>query len=73
MATPTPNPTTTEPVPLEKVPTQKPTTTPTEKAPEAQTSKPTKLAKTGTNVEIAAVLVIVIAAIGAVIYIFPIS
>lgn len=54
-------------------PTQKPTTTPTAKAPEAQTSKPTKLAKTGTNAEIAAVLVIVIAAIGAVIYIFSIS
>lgn len=71
--TPAPNPTTTEPVPLEKVPTQRPTTTPTAKAPEAQTSKPTKLAKTGTNAEIAAVLVIVIAAIGAVIYIFSIS
>lgn len=71
--TPAPNPTTTEPVPLEKVPTQKPTTTPTAKAPEAQTSKPTKLAKTGTNAEIAAVLVIMISAIGAVIYIFSIS
>lgn len=71
--TPAPNPTTTEPVPLEKVPTQKPTTTPTAKAPEAQTSKPTKLAKTGTNAEIAAVLVVTISAIGAVIYIFSIS
>lgn len=71
--TPAPNPTTTEPVPLEKVPPQKPTTTPTAKAPEAQPSKPTKLAKTGTNAEIAAVLVIVIAAIGAVVYIFSIS
>lgn len=71
--TPAPNPTTTEPVPLEKVPTQKPTTIPTAKAPEAQPSKPTKLAKTGTNAEIAAVLVIMIAAIGAVIYIFSIS
>lgn len=71
--TPAPNPTTTEPVPLEKVPTQKPTTTPAAKAPEAQTSKTTKLAKTGTNAEIVAVLVIVIAAIGAVIYIFSIS
>jgi len=71
--TPAPNPTTTEPVPLEKAPTQKPTTTPTAKAPEAQPSKPTKLAKTGTNAEIAAVLVIVIAAIGAVVYIFSIS
>lgn len=71
--TPAPNPTTTEPVPLEKVPTQKPTTTPTAKAPETQTGKPTKLAKTGTTAEIVAVLVIVIAAIGAVIYIFSIS
>lgn len=71
--TPAPNPTTTEPVPLEKVPTQKPTTTPTAKAPEAQPSKPTKLAKTGTNAEIAAVLVITIASIGAAIYIFSIS
>lgn len=71
--TPAPNPTTTEPVPLEKVPTQKPTTTPTAKAPEAQPSKPTKLAKTGTNAENAAVLVIMIAAIGASIYIFSIS
>lgn len=73
MTTPAPNPTTTEPVPLEKVPTQKPTTIPTAKAPETQPSKPTKLAKTGTNAEIAAVLVIMIAAIGAVIYIFSIS
>ena len=73
MNTPAPNPTTTEPVPLEKVPTQKPTATPTAKAPEAQPSKPTKLAKTGTNAEIAAVLVIMIAAIGAVVYIFSIS
>lgn len=71
--TPAPNPTTTKPVPLEKVPTQKPTTIPTAKTPEAQPSKPTKLAKTGTNAEIAAVLVIMIAAIGAVIYIFSIS
>lgn len=71
--TPAPNPTTTTPVPLEQVPTQKPTTTPTAKAPEAQTGKPTKLAKTGTNAEIAAVMVIVISAIGAVICIFYIS
>lgn len=68
-----PNPTTTEPVPLKDVPTQKPTTTPVTKAPETQTSKPTKLAKTGTNAEIAATLVIVIAAIGAVVYIISIS
>ena len=73
ITTPAPNPTTTEPVPLEKVPTQKPTNTPTTKAPEPQPSKPTKLAKTGTNAENAAVLVIMIAAIGAVIYIFSIS
>ena len=62
--TPAPNPTTTEPVPLEKVPTQKPTTTPTAKAPEAQTSKPTKLAKTGSNAVFLVVLVPFIIAIG---------
>lgn len=73
VTTPAPNPTTTEPVPLEKVPTQKPTNTPTPKASETQPSKLDKLAKTGTNAEIAAVLVIVIAAIGAAIYIFSIS
>lgn len=73
--TPAPNPTTTEPVPLDKAPSQKPTitSTPAPKASETQPSKPTKLAKTGTNAEIAAVLVIVIAAIGAVIYIISIS
>lgn len=71
--TPAPNPTTTKPVPLEQVTTQKPTTTPVAKAPEAQPSKPTKLAKTGTTAEIVAALVIVIAAIGAVIFIFSIS
>nr|DAW36021.1 MAG TPA: hypothetical protein [Caudoviricetes sp.] len=71
---PSPSPSTPKkPVPLEQVPTQKPTTTPTAKAPEAQPSKPTKLAKTGTNAENAAVLVIMIAAIGAAIYIFSIS
>lgn len=62
--TPAPNPTTAEPVPLEKVPTQKPTTTPTTKAPEAQTSKPTKLAKTGSNAAFLVVLVPFIIAIG---------
>lgn len=62
--TPAPNPTTTEPVPLEKVPTQKPTTTPAAKAPEAQTSKPTKLAKTGSNAVFLVVLVPFIIAIG---------
>ena len=64
MNTPAPNPTTTEPVPLEKVPTQKPTTAPTAKAPEAQTSKPTKLAKTGSNAAFLVVLVPFIIAIG---------
>ena len=81
--TPAPNPVTTEPVPLEKVPTQKPTpsttetntpsTVPTKKAETHNTSKPAKLAKTGTTAEFVAVLVIVIAAIGAVIYIVSIS
>lgn len=72
-STPAPNPTTTEPVPLKDVPTQKPSNTPTTKAPETQPSKPAKLAKTGTNAEIFATLVIVIAAIGAVVYIISIS
>ena len=62
--TPAPNPTTTEPVPLEKAPTQKPTTTPTAKAPETQTSKPTKLAKTGSHAAFLVVLVPFIIAIG---------
>lgn len=68
--TPSPNPTTTEPVPLKDVPTQKPTTTstPTAKAPETQTSKPDKLAKTGTNAAILAVLVPLVAAFGAIFY-----
>lgn len=62
--TPAPNPTTTEPIPLEKVPTQKSTTTPAAKAPETQTSKPTKLAKTGSNAVFLVVLVPFIIAIG---------
>lgn len=66
--TPAPNPTTTEPVPLEQTPTQKPTTTTTPKAPETQPSKPTKLAKTGTNAAILAVLVPLVAAFGAIFY-----
>ena len=60
-------------VSLEQTPTQKPKTSPVTTAPETQPSKPTKLAKTGTNAEIAATLVIVIAAIGAVVYIISIS
>lgn len=81
-STPAPNPTTTEPVPLDKVPPQKPSTStttpsvtpsPSTKAAEPQPSKQTKLAKTGTNAEIAATLVILIAAIGAVVYITSIS
>lgn len=66
--TPAPNPTTTEPVPLEQVPTQKPTNTPTTKAPETQPSKPAKLAKTGSNATILAVLVPLVAAFGAIFY-----
>ena len=66
--TPAPKPTTTEPVPLKDVPTQKPTTTPVTKAPETQTSKPAKLAKTGTNAGILAVLVPLVAAFGAIFY-----
>lgn len=66
--TPSPNPTTTEPVPLKDVPTQKPTTTTTPKAPETQPSKPAKLAKTGTNAAILAVLVPLVAAFGAIFY-----
>lgn len=82
VSTPAPNPTTTEPVPLDKVPPQKPSTStttpsvtpsPSTKAAEPQPSKQTKLAKTGTNAEIAATLVILIAAIGAVVYIISSS
>lgn len=49
-----------------------PSTRPTKTAETPKTSE-TKLAKTGTNAEIAAALVIMIAAIGAVVYIFSIS
>lgn len=66
--TPSPTPTTTEPVPLKDVPTQKPSTTPVTKAPETQPSKPAKLAKTGTNAGILAVLVPLVAAFGAIFY-----
>lgn len=89
VSTPAPNPTTTEPVPVPSTttpapqsgtstPSQKPITpsakpSPTTKAAEPQPSKQTKLAKTGTNAEIAATLVIMIAAIGAVVYIISVS
>lgn len=71
VTTPAPNPTTTTPVPLpshSEIPSTRPTKT-------AESPKPseTKLAKTGTNAEIAAVVVIVIAAFGAVIYIISTS
>ena len=67
--TPSPKPTPTEPVPLKDVPTQTPTTTPVAKAPETQPSKPAKLAKTGTNAGILAVLVPLVAAFGAIFYV----
>lgn len=79
VSTPAPNPTTTTPVPLPSATTPAPqsgtTTSSTRPTVKAETSKPseTKLAKTGTNAEIAAVTVIVIAAFGAVIYIISIS
>lgn len=79
MTTPAPNPTTTTPVPLPSpsakpspsdtpIPSTRPTKT-------AESPKPSeaKLAKTGTNAEIAAVVVIMIAAFGAVIYIISTS
>ena len=85
VSTPAPNPTTTEPVPVPSAttpapqsgtstPSQKTTTpsakpSPTTKATEPQPSKQIKLAKTGTNAEIAATLVIMIAALGTVAYI----
>lgn len=89
VSTPAPNPTTTEPVPVPSAttpapqsgtstPSQKTTTpsakpSPTTKATEPQPSKQIKLAKTGTNAEIAATLVIMIAAIGAATYIISTS
>ena len=78
VTTPAPNPTTTEPVPVPSAttPSAKPshseTATPSARPTKtAESTKPseTKLAKTGTNAEIAATLVIVMAAIGAVVYI----
>lgn len=75
VSTPAPNPTTTTPVPVPSVTTPAPQSgTPSPSArptKTAESTKPseTKLAKTGTNAEIAATLVIVMAAIGAVVYI----
>lgn len=85
-ATPAPNPTTTTPVPVPSVTTPTPSVTthapqsgtstsstrPTTKGEAPKTSE-TKLAKTGANVEIAATLVIVVAAIGAATYIISTS
>ena len=89
VTTPAPNPTTTTPVPLPSSsietpqsgtpsPSVKPShseTLSTRPAKTAESPKPSeaKLAKTGTNAEIAAVVVIVIAAFGAVIYIISTS
>ena len=75
VSTPAPNPTTTTPVPVPSVTTPAPQSgTPSPSArptKTAESTKPseTKLAKTGTNAEIAATLVIVMAAIGAAAYI----
>lgn len=73
VTTPAPNPTTTTPVPVPShSETPIPSTRPTKTAEAPKTSEH-KLAKTGANVEIAATLVIMIAAIGAVVYIISIS
>ena len=75
VTTPAPNPTTTTPVPFPSVTTpatQSGTPSPSETANPTKPSE-TKLAKTGTNAEITATLVIMIAAIGAVVYIISIS
>lgn len=78
VTTPAPKPTTTEPVPVPSAttPSAKPshseTATPSARPTKtAESTKPseTKLAKTGINAEIAATLVIMMAAIGAVVYI----
>ena len=82
VTTPAPNPTTTTPVPVPSPYTETPDTpqsgTPTPstrptKTAEAPKPSETKLAKTGTNAEIAATLVIMIAAVGAAIYIISVS
>lgn len=76
VTTPAPKPTTTEPVPSATTPSAKPshseTATPSARPTKtAEPTKPseTKLAKTGINAEIVATLVIMMAAIGAVVYI----
>ncbi len=70
---PSPSPSTTSSVPVPShSETPIPSTSPTKTAEAPKTSEH-KLAKTGTNAEIAATLVIVIAAIGAVVYIISIS
>ena len=71
--TPAPAPSTTSSVPVPShSETPIPSTCPTKTAEAPKTSEH-KLAKTGTNAENAATLVIVIAAIGAVVYIISIS
>lgn len=76
VTTPAPKPTTTEPVPSATTPSAKPShsetatpSAPTTKTAESTKPSETKLAKTGINAEIAATLVIMTAAIGAVVYI----
>lgn len=72
--TPAPNPTTTEPVPVPSATTSTPQSGPNTPSARptktAESTKPseTKLAKTGVNTEIVATMVIMIAAIGAVVY-----
>lgn len=74
VTTPAPNPTKTEPVPVPSATTSTPqsgTSTPSARPTKtAESTKPseTKLAKTGVNAEIVATMVIMIAAIGAVVY-----
>lgn len=71
--TPAPAPSTTSSVPVPShSETPIPSTRPTKTAEAPKTSEH-KLAKTGTNAEIAATLVIAIAAIGAIVYIISIS
>lgn len=81
---PVPAPSATTPAPQsgQSTPSQKPSTStttpsvkpsPTTRTTEPQPSKQTKLAKTGANAEIAATLVIMIAAFGVVIYIISLS
>ena len=81
-STPAPTPSATTPAPQSgsTAPSPEPSTTtpsvkpsPTTRTSESQPSKQTKLAKTGANAEIAATLVIMIAAFGVVIYIISLS